>query len=91
MVFYELRDDESLHSFYRFIVNAVNSLNKQERGLIYERYINQGHYKSDRQHYLAIGISAHKYKKQMDAARAKLIKNLELEGLQLNIPEWMKR
>lgn len=44
-----------------------------------------------RQHYLAIGISVHKYKKLMDTARVKLIKNLELEGLQLNIPEWMKR
>lgn len=91
MEFYELRDDESLHSFYGFIVDAVNSLNKQERERIYKRYLNKGHYKSDRQHYLAIGMSVHKYKKLMDAARVKLIKKLELEGLQLNIPEWMKR
>lgn len=62
VAFYELRDDETLHSFYQFIVDAVNSLNKQERQLVYERYLNIDHFKSDRQHYLTIGISAHKYK-----------------------------
>lgn len=91
VAFYELRDDESLHSFYRFIVNAVNSLNKQERKLIYERYLNRDHYKSDRQHYLAMGMSAHKYKKQMDVARVKLIDALGIENIKLTIPDWMKR
>ncbi|WP_431181240.1 hypothetical protein [Bacillus luti] len=91
VAFYELRDNESLHSFYQFVVDAVNSLNKQERELIYERYINKGHYKSDRQHYLAMGISAHKYKKQMDAARMKLIDALGIENIKLTIPDWMKR
>ncbi|GCF71036.1 hypothetical protein [Bacillus paranthracis] len=89
--FCEVRSNVSIYSFYQFIVDAVNSLNKQERELIYKRYLNKDHYKSDRQHYLAMGMSAHRYKKQMDAARVKLIKNLGLEGLQLNIPEWMKR
>lgn len=91
VAFYELRDDESLHSFYQFIVDVVNSLNKQERQLVYERYLSKGHYKSDRQHYLSLGMSAPKYKKQMDVVRVKLIKNLGIEGLQLNIPDWMKR
>lgn len=91
VAFYELRDDDSLHSFYRFIVDVVNSLNKQERKLVYERYLNVDHYKSDRQHYLAMGISAHKYKKQMDTVRAKLIEKLGIEGIELTIPDWMKR
>lgn len=89
--FCELRSEVSLHSFYRFVVDAVNSLNKQERILIYERYLHKDHHKSDRQHYLAMDITAQKYKKQMDPAREKLIKSLGLEGLQLNIPDWMKR
>ncbi|MDP7981413.1 hypothetical protein [Bacillus multifaciens] len=91
VAFYELRDDESLHSFYQFIVDAVNSLNKQEREMIYERYLNKGHYKSDRQHYLEIGMSAHKYKKKMDVVRAKLIDALGIENIELTIPDWMKR
>ncbi|HHY0839770.1 TPA: hypothetical protein ACVW80_005993 [Bacillus thuringiensis] len=91
VAFYELRDGDSLHSFYGFIVDAVNSLNKQERELIYERYINKDHYKSDRQHYLAIGVSSHRYKKQMDIARAKLIDVLGIENIELIIPDWMKR
>lgn len=91
VAFYELRDDESLHSFYQFIVDAVNLLNKQERELIYKRYLNVDHFKSDRQHYLTIGISAHKYKKQMDAVRAKLIDALGIEDIELTIPDWMKR
>ncbi|PHE83683.1 hypothetical protein COF80_22670 [Bacillus toyonensis] len=91
VAFYELRDDESLHSFYQFIVNAVNSLNKQERILVYERYLHKDHYKSDRQHYLAMDITPQNYKKQMDPARSKLIKNFGIEDLQLNIPDWMKR
>ncbi|MEK5017447.1 MULTISPECIES: hypothetical protein [Bacillus] len=91
VAFYELRDDESLHSFYQFIVNAVNSLNKQERELIYKRYLNKDHYKSDRKHYLALGISVHKYKKQMDVARMKLIDILGIENIELTIPDWMKR
>ena len=91
VAFYELRDDETLHSFYQFIVDAVNSLNKQERKLVYERYLNVDHFKSDRQHYLTIGISAHKYKKQMDAVRVKLIDTLGIENIELTIPDWMKR
>ncbi|MCU5109864.1 hypothetical protein OCA21_29445 [Bacillus cereus] len=91
VAFYELRDDESLHSFYGFIVDAVNSLNKQERELVYERYLNVDHFKSDRQHYLTMSISAHKYKKQMDSVRVKLIKKLGIEGIKLIIPDWMKR
>ncbi|MGN4605239.1 hypothetical protein [Bacillus cereus group sp. MYBK81-2] len=91
VAFYELRDDETLHSFYQFIVDAVNSLNKQERQLVYERYLNVDHFKSDRQHYLTIGISAHKYKKQMDAVRVKLIDTLGIENIELTIPDWMKR
>jgi len=89
--FCELRSNISLQSFYQFVVDAVNSLNKQERKLIYERYLNRYHYKSDRQHYLAMDITPQKYSKQMDLARGKLIKNLGIEGLQLNIPDWMKR
>ncbi|WP_431094435.1 hypothetical protein [Bacillus paranthracis] len=91
VAFYELRDDELLHSFYQFIVNAVNSLNKQERELIFDRYLNRDHYKSDRQHYLSMGMSAHKYKKQMDVARMKLIDALGIENIELTIPDWMKR
>ncbi|MBJ7956052.1 hypothetical protein JDS74_28630 [Bacillus cereus] len=87
MAFYELRDDELLHSFYQFIVDAVNSLNKQERELIYKRYLNKDHYKSDRQHYLSIGISVHKYKKQMDVARMKLIDVLGIENIKLTIQD----
>ena len=89
--FCEVRSDVSLYSFYQFVVDAVNSLNKQERKLIYERYLHKDHYKSDRQHYLAMDITAQNYKKQMDPARRKLIKSLGLEALQFNIPEWMKR
>ncbi|HDR6313048.1 TPA: hypothetical protein QCU60_005075 [Bacillus cereus] len=88
--FCEVRSDVSLYSFYKFVVDAVNSLNKQERILVYERYLHKDHYKSDRQHYLAMDITPQNYKKQMDPARRKLIKILGLEGLQLNIPEWMK-
>lgn len=91
VAFYELRDDETLYSFYQFIVDAVNSLNKQERQLVYERYLNVDHFKSDRQHYLTIGISAHKYKKQMDVVRVKLIDALGIENIELTIPDWMKR
>ncbi|MDA2434987.1 hypothetical protein QUF96_00400 [Bacillus bombysepticus] len=87
VAFYELRDDELLHSFYQFIVDAVNSLNKQERELIYKRYLNKDHYKSDRQHYLSIGISVHKYKKQMDVARMKLIDILGIENIKLTIQD----
>ncbi|MGM2821369.1 hypothetical protein [Bacillus cereus group sp. Bce001] len=89
--FCEVRSDVSLYSFYQFIVDAVNSLNKQERELIYERYINKGHYKSDRQHYLAMDITPQKYKKQMDITRAKLIDALGIENIELTIPDWMKR
>jgi len=89
--FCEVRSDVSLYSFYQFVVDAVNSLNKQERKLIYERYLHKEHYKSDRQHYLSMDITPQKYNKQMDPARRKLIKNLGIEGLQLNIPDWMKR
>lgn len=89
--FCKARSDVLVHSFYRFLVDAVNSLNKQERILIYERYLHKDHHKSDRQHYLAMDITPQNYKKQMDPARSKLIKNLGLEGLQLNIPDWMKR
>lgn len=89
--FCKARSDVLVHSFYRFLVDAVNSLNKQERILIYERYLHKDHYKSDRQHYLAMDITSQNYKKQMDPARRKLIKSLGLEGLQFNIPEWMKR
>lgn len=89
--FCKARSDVLVHSFYRFLVDAVNSLNKQERILIYERYLHKNHYKSDRQHYLAMDMTPQNYKKQMDPARSKLIKNLGLEGLQLNIPDWMKR
>ncbi|BCC03730.1 hypothetical protein BCJMU51_p408 (plasmid) [Bacillus cereus] len=89
--FCEVRSDVSLYSFYQFVVDAVNSLNKQERKLIYERYLYKDHYKSDRQHYLAMDITPQNYKKQMDPVRRKLIKNLGIEDLQLNIPDWMKR
>lgn len=89
--FCEVRSDVAVYSFYQFVVDAVNSLNKQERKLIYERYLYKEHYKSDRQHYLSIDITPQKYSKQMDLARSKLIKNLGLEGLQLTIPDWMKR
>ncbi|PGC32139.1 hypothetical protein COM18_27420, partial [Bacillus pseudomycoides] len=37
--FCEVRSEVLLHSFYQFVVDAVNSLNKQERILIYERYL----------------------------------------------------
>lgn len=89
--FCEVRSEVLLHSFYQFVVDAVNSLNKQERILIYERYLCKDHYKSDRQHYLAMNITPQKYSKQMDPVRGKLIKNLGIEGLQLTIPDWMKR
>ncbi|PET05521.1 hypothetical protein CN505_12855 [Bacillus cereus] len=89
--FCEVRSDVEVYSFYRFVVDAVNSLNKQERILVYERYLHKNHYKSDRQHYLAMDITSQKYSKQMDPARGKLIKNLGIEGLQLTIPDWMKR
>ncbi|PGA91435.1 hypothetical protein COL91_10335 [Bacillus pseudomycoides] len=89
--FCEARSDVTVCSFYQFVIDAVNSLNKQERKLIYERYLHKGHCKSDRQHYLAMDITPQKYKKQMDPVRRRLIKNLGIEGLQLNIPDWMKR
>lgn len=89
--FCEVRSDGSLYSFYQFVVDAVNSLNKQERKLICERYLYKDHYKSDRQHYLSMDITPQKYNKQMDPARRKLIKNLRIEGLQLNIPDWMRQ
>lgn len=89
--FCEVRSNVSIYSFYQFVVDAVNSLNKQERQLVYERYLNVDHFKSDRQHYLTIGISAHKYKKQMDAVRVKLIDALGIENIELIIPDWMKR
>lgn len=89
--FCEVRSDISLHLFYQFVMDAVNSLNKQERKLIYDRYLNKDHCKSDRQHYLVIGMSAHNYKKQMDITRAKLIDALGIENIELTIPDWMKR
>ncbi|MDT3497317.1 hypothetical protein NLU03_23780 [Bacillus toyonensis] len=89
--FCEVRNEVAVCLFYQFVIDTVNSLNKQERILVYERYLHKDHYKSDRQHYLAMDITPQNYKKQMDPARSKLIKNLGLEGLQLNIPDWMKR
>ncbi|MED1405313.1 hypothetical protein P4U07_21295 [Bacillus mycoides] len=59
----EVRSDVAVCSFYQFVVDAVNSLNKQERKLIYERYLHKDHYKSDRQHYLAMDITPQNYKK----------------------------
>lgn len=89
--FCEARSDVSIHSFYQFIVDAVNSLNKQERILIYERYLRKDHYKSNRRHYITLDMKPHQYDKLLQSARGKLIKNLQIEGLQLNIPDWMKR
>ncbi|KLA19706.1 hypothetical protein B4078_5416 [Bacillus cereus] len=38
-----------------------------------------------------MGMSVHKYKKLMDAARVKLIDALGIENIKLTIPDWMKR
>lgn len=89
--FCEARSDVAVCSFYQFVVDAINSLNKQERKLIYERYLYKDHYKSNRKHYIASDMKPHQYEKLLQSARGKLIKNLGIEGLQLNIPDWMKR
>lgn len=86
-----VRNDVSLYSFYQFVVDAVNSLNEQERILIYERYLHKDHYKSNRKHYIALGMKPHQYDKLLQSAREKLIKHLGIDDLQLTIPDWMKR
>lgn len=86
-----VRNDVSLYSFYQFVVDAVNSLNKQERILIYERYLHKDHYKSSRKHYLAMDMKPHQYDKLLRSAREKLIRTLNVGDLQLTIPDWMKR
>ena len=75
--FYEFRDNESLHSFYQFIVDAVNSLNKQERILIYERYLHKNHYKSNRKHYMELDMKPHQYDKLLQSASGKIVARLE--------------
>ncbi|SFQ92656.1 hypothetical protein SAMN04487920_15112 [Bacillus mycoides] len=89
--FCEARSNISLQSFYQFVVDAVNSLNKQERILIYERYLHKDHYKSNRRHYIAMDMKPHQYDKLLQSAREKIIERLGMNDLQLTIPNWMKR
>lgn len=89
--FCEVRSDVSLYSFYQFVVDAVNSLNKQERILIYERYLHKDHYRSNRKHYIALDMKPHLYEKLMRSAREKITARLGIHDLQLSIPDWMKR
>lgn len=89
--FCKARSDISVHSFYRYIVDAVNSLNKQERILICERYLHKDHYKSDRKHYIAMDMKSHQYEKLIRTARGKIAEHLGINDLQLTIPDWMKR
>lgn len=89
--FCEARDSVSLYSFYQFVVDAVNSLNKQERILIYERYLHTEHYKSNRKHYIALDMNLYQYEKLIQSAEKKIVEHLGVSDLQLNIPDWMKR
>lgn len=89
--FCEVRSEVLLYSFYQFIVDAVNSLNKQERILVCERYLNKDHYKSNRKHYIAIDMKPHQYEQLLQSAREKIIEHLEVNDLELTIPDWMKR
>ncbi|PHF04072.1 hypothetical protein COF81_03170 [Bacillus pseudomycoides] len=89
--FCEVRSEVLLHSFYQFVVDAVNSLNKQERILIYERYLHKDHYKSNRRHYIALDMKSHQYDKLLRSASGKIVERLGINDLQLTIPDWMKR
>lgn len=89
--FCDVRSDVSLFSFYQFIVDAVNSLNKQERKLIYERYLHKDHYKSNRKHYIALDMKPNQYDKLLQSAKGKIVECLGINDLQLTIPDWMKR
>ncbi|MED1406587.1 hypothetical protein P4U07_28155, partial [Bacillus mycoides] len=74
-----------------FVVDAVNSLNKQERKLIYERYLHKDHYKSNRKHYIAMDMKPYQYEQLLRSAREKIVARLGIHDLQLTIPDWMKR
>lgn len=89
--FCEIRSDVAVYSFYQFVVDAVNSLNKQERKLIYERYLCKEHYKSNRKHYIAMDMKPHQYEQLLRSAREKIVERLGINDLQLTIPDWMKR
>lgn len=89
--FCEVRSDVAVYSFYRFVIDAVNSLNKQERKLIYERYLYKEHYKSNRKHYIALDMKPHQYEKLIRTAGEKIAEYLGINDLQLTIPDWMKR
>ncbi|MGN7198387.1 hypothetical protein ACTHS9_31040 [Bacillus mycoides] len=89
--FCEARSDVTVYSFYQFIIDAVNSLNKQERKLIYERYLHKDHYKSNRKHYIAMDMKPHQYEQLLRSAREKIVARLGIQDLQLTIPDWMKR
>lgn len=89
--FCEVRSDVAVYSFYQFVVDAVNSLNKQERKLIYERYLHKDHYKSNRKHYIALDMKPHQYEQLLRSAREKIVARLGIHDLQLTIPDWMKR
>lgn len=89
--FCEVRSDVSVYSFYQFVVDAVNSLKKQERILIYDRYLYKDHYKSNRKHYIALDMKPYQYEKLLQSTREKIIERLGINDLQLNIPDWMKR
>lgn len=85
------RNDISLYSFYQFVADAINSLDKQERILIYERYLHKNRYKSNKKHYDALNINPYEYNKLLQPAKEKLIRILGIDNLQLTIPCWMKR
>lgn len=89
--FCEVRSNVSVHSFYQFVVDAVNLLNKQERILVYERYLHKDHYKSNRKHYIAMDMKPHQYEQLLRSAREKIVARLGIHDLQLTIPDWMKR
>lgn len=89
--FCEVRSNVSIYSFYQFVVDAVNSLNKQERKLIYERYLHKDHYKSNRKHYIALNMKPHQYEQLLRLASEKIVARLGINDLQLIIPDWMKR
>jgi len=88
--FKQVEREAAIHAFLEFVINAVNQLEEIEKWLLFERYFWQERYKSDAAHGSALGMPKHRYKKQMNLCRQKMIELLELEGITLNIPKGAK-
>ncbi|WP_130068501.1 hypothetical protein [Bacillus albus] len=88
--FKQVKREAAIHAFLEFVICAVNQLEVKERQLLFERYFWNERYKSDAAHGSALGIPKHRYKKQMNLCRQKMIELLGLEGITLNIPKGAK-